>query len=128
VDEAGIFGPDERSARASRLAAGGEVRVAESRPSEHRKQRQFRSPRTGAPVVREVVYHDWRLAGEVAGRPVEVVVGETGRIIFGRCGCPFFQEHLLNRGPCEHLLALVEAGEPWRRLEAVNEPPPNDPG
>jgi len=28
------------------------------------------------------------------------------RIIFGTCGCAFFQDNLLNKGPCEHMVAL----------------------
>jgi predicted nucleic acid-binding Zn finger protein len=37
-----------------------------------------------------------------------IVVSAEERIIFGQCGCPFFKDNLLNRGPCPHMLALFE--------------------
>jgi hypothetical protein len=45
---------------------------------------------------------------------VEIVVNDTGRIIFGRCTCPHFGEHLMNQGPCEHMLALFKASDGLR--------------
>ena len=51
--------------------------------------------------------------------PVEIVVNDLGSIIFGRCTCPHFAEHLLSRGPCEHMLALFKSARsggpivPW---------------
>jgi len=45
---------------------------------------------------------------------VEIVVNDSGRIIFGRCTCPHFAEHLMNQGPCEHMLALFKASENLR--------------
>jgi hypothetical protein len=66
-------------------------------------------------VTREITFRDWRVTGAVGGiEPVEVVINDTGRIIFGRCGCSFFQEHLMNQGPCEHILAIFKASESQR--------------
>jgi hypothetical protein len=47
--------------------------------------------------------------------PVEIVVKDTGQIIFGKCGCDFFREHLLNQGPCEHMIALAKLSEKKRK-------------
>ena len=52
-------------------------------------------------------------AGRIA--PVEIVIDDNGRVIFGKCACDFFQENLLGRGPCEHMIALYRASEPRRR-------------
>src|SRR5262249_58434633 len=63
----------------------------------------------------EITYRDWRILGAVAEHdPVEIVVNDNGRIIFGRCTCPHFAEHLMNQGPCEHMLALFKASEDMR--------------
>jgi hypothetical protein len=62
-----------------------------------------------------VTYRDWRVIGKAGDvGPVEITVNDTGQIIFGRCRCPFFDEHLLNQGPCEHMLALFQVSEPLR--------------
>jgi predicted nucleic acid-binding Zn finger protein len=52
--------------------------------------------------------------GELPEDSTEIVVNDSGRIIFGRCACPFFEENLLNQGPCEHMLALFRASESSR--------------
>ena len=68
---------------------------------------------------REVTLRDWRVTGAVSDiDQVEVVVNDTGRIILGGCGCDFFREHLLNQGPCEHILALYRASESQRTDQA----------
>ncbi len=36
---------------------------------------------------------------------VSVAVDGNGRLRFGRCGCQFFQNNLMSRGPCAHILA-----------------------
>ena len=65
--------------------------------------------------MREITYRDWRIIGAAGGQdPVEIVVNDTGRIIFGRCTCPYFAEHLMNQGPCEHMLALFKASDAMR--------------
>ena len=46
---------------------------------------------------------------------VEAVVADTGRILFGVCGCAFFRENILNKGPCEHLLAILHVSSDLRK-------------
>ncbi len=93
--------PDVRLARVPLLT----VEVTSCQPQETRKLRRFHTPE--GRVEREVIYRDWRVLGLVDGKAVEAVVNERGRTIFATCECPFFAEHLLSRGPCEHILALV---------------------
>ena len=94
------------------------VRVAGCNVEETKKVRSFRDPMSGEAkqkIVREITYRDWRIIGAVAEQdPVEIVVNDNGRIIFGRCTCPHFAEHLMNQGPCEHMLALFKASESMR--------------
>jgi hypothetical protein len=51
----------------------------------------------------------------VATEKTEIVVGDSGRIIFGTCSCAFFQDNLLGKGPCEHMLALFKASADGRK-------------
>jgi hypothetical protein len=118
ADEAVYFPPDRRQELAAALLAEGKVRVANCAAEETRKVRSFKDPSAGEAkqkIVREVTYRDWRIIGAVGDRePVEIVVNDTGRIIFGRCTCPHFSEHLMNQGPCEHMLALFKASDNLR--------------
>jgi hypothetical protein len=118
ADEATYFPPDRRQELAGVLITEGKVRVASCVAEETKKVRSFRDPSTGdakEKVVREITYRDWRIIGAAGDQdPVEIVVNDTGRIIFGRCTCPHFAEHLMNQGPCEHMLALFKASEEQR--------------
>ena len=40
---------------------------------------------------------------------------DEDRLIFGRCRCAFFDENLMNKGPCAHLLALLQFAQPQRK-------------
>ena len=103
---------------AAALIADNRVRVASCAAEETKKVRSFRDPTSGEAkqkIAREITYRDWRIIGAVGDQdPVEIVVNDTGRIIFGRCTCPHFAEHLMNQGPCEHMLALFKASEDVR--------------
>jgi hypothetical protein len=66
-------------------------------------------------VTREIVYRDWRVTGNVGSDKAEIVVGDTGRIIFGTCTCGFFQDNLMSKGPCEHMLAVFKASGDTRK-------------
>jgi hypothetical protein len=118
ADEAAYFPPDRRQELAAALLAEGKVRVANCAAEETKKVRSFKDPNTGEAkqkIVREITYRDWRIIGAAGDRePVEIVVNDTGRIIFGRCTCPHFAEHLMNQGPCEHMLALFKASDDLR--------------
>lgn len=113
VDEAKFFPPDERLERAKVLLATNAVPFARCEPQETRKTKKLKTP--DGPVTREIVYRDWRVTGNVATEKTEIVVGDSGRIIFGTCSCSFFQDNLLGKGPCEHMLALFKASADGRK-------------
>ena len=114
IDETKLFPPDLRTERAEDLVANGKVKIITCEPQETRKIKKFKTIE-GA-VTREVVYRDWRVTSEVGEQKnTEIVVGDSGRILFGVCGCSFFQENLLNKGPCEHMIALFRVSEPLRK-------------
>lgn len=104
LEEARLYPPDTRQARVPLLL--GQTELSECLVQESRKVRRFKTPE--GKVEREVVYRDWRVRGKVEQRAVEAVINERGRAIFATCECPFFQENLLQKGPCEHILALIE--------------------
>ena len=69
---------------------------------------QLKTP--DGPVQRQITYRDWHIVGAVGEiSEVQVVVNDSGSIIFGRCSCPFFDANLMQQGPCEHILALYQA-------------------
>ncbi len=112
IDERKYFPPDLRREIAAKYLQDGRAEVRSCTPEETTKTRRLKTP--DGRVTREITYRDWRVIGNVAGiEPVEVVVNDSDRIIFGRCRCPFFDEHLMNQGPCEHMLAALP-GEPFR--------------
>ncbi len=113
VDEAKFFPPDERLERAKALLAKNAVPFARCEPQETRKTKKLKTP--DGPITREIVYRDWRVTGNVATEKTEIVVGDSGRIIFGTCSCSFFQDNLLGKGPCEHMLALFKASADGRK-------------
>jgi predicted ArsR family transcriptional regulator len=118
ADEEKYFPPDRRQELAAAFLAERKVHVATCNVEETKKVRSFRDPTSGESkqkIVREITYRDWRIIGTVAEQdPVEIVLNDNGRIIFGRCTCPHFAEHLMNQGPCEHMLALFKASEDMR--------------
>lgn len=124
ADEAKYFRPDRREELAAAFLARGSVNVMSCVCEETKKIRHFRDPNAGDPkqkVAREITYRDWRVTGRADDQDeVEIVLNDMGRIIFGRCACPFFDEHLMNQGPCEHMLALFKASEGQRADAPVN--------
>ena len=125
VDEARLFPPDERVERAKVLLATNAVPFARCEPQETRKTKKLKTP--DGPVTREVVYRDWRVTGNVAAEKTEIVVGDSGRIIFGTCSCAFFQENLLGKGPCEHMITLFKASADGRKDLPTSVPVPTAP-
>lgn len=116
IDTEALFPPDPRvEAAAALLATPGAVQVGSAQAEEQRKLRRYRDPATGAPVERSTTYRQWRIAGRCGAEETELVVSDEERIVFGQCGCAWFREHLLNKGPCEHMLALFKASEGDRR-------------
>jgi hypothetical protein len=111
IDESRFFPPDIRQEQAATLLRDGRAIVRSCLAEETTKTRKLKTP--DGKVNRTVIYRDWRVKGVVAGfEPVEIVINDTGRIIFGVCECPYFHEHLLNKGPCEHMLALYQMSRP----------------
>lgn len=124
VDEAKLFPPDERLERAKALLARNAVPFARCEPQETRKTKKLKTP--DGPVTREIVYRDWRVAGNVGPEKTEIVVGDAGRIIFGTCSCAFFQENLLGKGPCEHMIALFLTSADGRKDLPTSQPAANE--
>lgn len=113
IDETRFFPPDLRRELAERYRREGRVEVRSCDAEETTKTRRLKTPE--GKVTRQITYRDWRISGAVDRiEPVEIVVNDSDRIIFGRCRCPFFEEHLMNQGPCEHMLALYQASGPMR--------------
>lgn len=104
LDLAALYPPDLRSEQAQQT----EVQVDSCEVQETRKRRTLQG------VERELIYRDWKILGTSQELSLELVVSEREHILFGRCGCSFFQQHLMSRGPCPHLLALYEASRPLR--------------
>ena len=113
ADESTFFPPDRRRELASQLLADSRVGIQSCTAEETTKTARLKTPE--GKVTREITLRDWRVIGAAGDMdPVEVVVDDSGRIIFGRCGCSFFREHLMNHGPCEHILALFQASDSRR--------------
>jgi hypothetical protein len=95
------------------LLASNAIPFARCEPEETRKTKKLKTPE--GPVTREVVYRDWRVTGNVGTEKTEIVVGDSGRIIFGTCTSQFFKDNLLGKGPCEHMIALFKASADGRK-------------
>jgi hypothetical protein len=96
------------------MLSSNSLRIASCAPEETRKIKTLKT--LEGKIEREVVHRDWRVIGAAGDQQeVELVVNDNGRLIFGRCGCAFFREHLLARGPCEHLLALFRFSDAARQ-------------
>lgn len=114
IDEALLYPPDARMEKAAAISSSNSLRIASCLPEETRKIKTLKT--LEGPIEREVVHRDWRVNGSAGDqKEVELVVNDNGRLIFGRCGCDFFRQHLLSRGPCEHLLALFRFSDAARQ-------------
>lgn len=114
IDETRLYPPDARLEQAEAMLAAGRVSVANCAPEESRKVKTLKT--IEGKIEREIVFRDWRVIGAAGDqKEVELVVNDNGRLIFGRCGCAFFKQHLLSRGPCEHLLALFRFSDGLRQ-------------
>jgi len=105
IDVARFYPPDLRREEAQALIDRGIanlVAVAE----EDRKVRRYFDPITGEKREKELVFRQWRIQADCGGEHPTIVVNAEERIIFGQCGCAFYKDHLMARGPCPHMLAL----------------------
>lgn len=121
IERSRLYPPDPRREEASGYVARGEVALSSTSVRETVKQKRFKTP--DGELFREVVYRDWVVLGRVGPQPeVELVLDDEDRLIFGRCKCDFFDEHLMNKGPCAHLLALLQVAQPQRQdLQSARE-------
>jgi hypothetical protein len=98
---------------AAAYVAKQQVRVDSCCTQDKVKTRRLKTP--DGPVHRQITFRDWHVSGAVGEyEEVQVVINDTGSIIFGRCACPFFDANLLQQGPCEHILALFQASTDQR--------------
>jgi hypothetical protein len=81
-----VIGPDNEETVAARQLTGWKCRIT--------------SDKTEAKGQRTIV-------GVVEGRSsAQVAIDADDRIVAGKCGCPYFYEGGLRKGPCRHLQAL----------------------
>jgi hypothetical protein len=114
IDEARLYPPDARLEKTAVLLESNKVSVASCIPEETRKIKTLKT--LEGKIERVVMHRDWRVTGSAGDQAaLELVVNDSGRLIFGRCGCAFFRQYLLTRGPCEHLLALFRFSDDSRR-------------
>lgn len=104
AQEAEMFPPDEALKEAKRFQERQQIRVTAARWETMLKERSYKTPE--GTITREVAYEDWVTEGRVAGQDTSIKCNRQGRIIFGQCTCQHFSEHLMNQGPCSHMLAL----------------------
>jgi len=113
IPEAQLFPPDTRERQAREWTAAGRVRVELCESQETRKVRNLKTPE--GRIRREIIHRDWRVLGSVDDQPsVDLVLNDTGRLLFATCGCAAFREHRITRGPCAHMVALLRATESLR--------------
>lgn len=121
IDESRFFPPDLRRELAEKLLAENQVRLHSCCSQETVKTKRLKTP--DGPVFRQITFRDWHVSGAVGEfAEVQAVINDTGSIIFGRCSCPFFEEHLLQEGPCEHILALFHASSESRVEQPTSTP------
>lgn len=102
LDTGALFSGSERMRRAhelfgARAVSLGGVILPENnvRPSEYRAEGQVRDEGVDLKTV--------------------AAVDTDGRLRFGQCACQFFQDHIMSRGPCEHILATRLALDSYLR-------------
>ncbi len=90
LDMATLFAPDPRLDQAQALVAHGAVTLLSAGKSETRK----REMRAEALVADDDTEYN-----------TVVAVDEEWSIRFAQCGCKFFRDNIMSRGPCRHILA-----------------------
>jgi hypothetical protein len=124
IDEARLYPPDVRRERIQELLENNLVTVRSAQPRETVKTKRLKTP--DGPVSRQVIYRDWQVTGSAGDQnSVELVVNDEGRLLFGTCACAFFKDNLLNKGPCEHLAALLAASAPSRKDQPTSNAAPS---
>ncbi len=93
-----LFAPDPRVETARRLLDQGRVTLRAVVPPE--LDESGRNETHATATVRDDADYE-----------VSIAVDRDGRVRFGRCGCAFFQNNIMSRGPCAHILATCQALE-----------------
>lgn len=106
IDPDEFYPPDPRQQAADAHLAAGRVSITLDEVREKR-----RSSTDDEGNVKVTIFENRVIEGDVAAQHTHIVVQDTGRVIFGRCTCAFFDENLMNKGPCEHMMALKQASE-----------------
>lgn len=92
IDLDAYYPVDERITTAIQLEADDLVTISSDGLREMRKA--------------DSIFFDRVIGGNVDGEDVEIVLKDSGQMIFGQCSCAFFQENLMALGPCAHMIAL----------------------
>jgi len=96
VDMDTLFAPDPRIAQAQDLVDSDNVTINKIFPSDVREnETKIIGTVTDGDITHEVL----------------AAVDREARIRFAQCGCDFFKENIMNRGPCQHILALRFAAD-----------------
>lgn len=96
LDFESLLAPDPRIREGQALAESGAVVVQSVAPSDTR-------------VNETKVLADVTINGKT--NHVLVAVDQESRLRFAQCDCDFFKAHIMNQGPCEHILAARFAAE-----------------
>lgn len=112
LDLGALFTPDPRWAAGERLHDEGKVTV-----------RTVAAPDEDASGRMET--RATALVEDANAYEVAVSLDVDGRLRFGRCGCPYFQQNMMARGPCPHILAAWLAVERQtrgtRRIDTIDD-------
>ena len=111
LDMRTLFAPDPRLATAEGLLAAGAVSLRDV--TDAANDPKGRGEARASAAVRD--------DAASATYAVSVAVDDTGRLRFARCECPFFQNNILARGPCEHILATSLALAAGKSVEVITQ-------
>lgn len=111
LDFDALLAPDPRINEARALVEAGAVALhgvgqSDTRPNETKITATVMDEQAGTQTPREVV----------------VAIDKDSRIRFAQCTCDFFRAHIMNRGPCKHILAARFAAD--TELAQTEAPPP----
>jgi hypothetical protein len=110
IDMQRYFPPDVKRELARGFVKDKLVQISRFEQIDNIKIKRFKTP--DGPIQREVVLRDTLIEGSAADQPqVHITLNDDGQMIFGKCGCAHFKEHLFNRGACEHMQALYLAAQ-----------------
>jgi hypothetical protein len=104
IDMNTLFAPNPRLLQGEAIFEAGGVTLLTMGPSDVRKDEV---KATALVQTTEQVYN------------VVVALDSDHRIKFAQCTCRFFQDNIMSRGPCEHILAAQTAFTGWLEAQAA---------